>query len=94
MKRLTVSVDDDLAALANAEVAAGRAQSVSAWVADAMRRKALGRGELIAELDTMRAESPVTTATLDWLADALGRSPEWVSEAMARSTSQQVADAG
>lgn len=35
-RRVTVTVDDDLLADATAAVAAGRADSVSAWVAEAM----------------------------------------------------------
>jgi Arc/MetJ-type ribon-helix-helix transcriptional regulator len=40
MKRLTISVPDGLAEYAQSQVAAGSAPSMSAWVADAMRRKA------------------------------------------------------
>ncbi len=61
MQRVTVTVDDSLMALAKADVKAGRTSSVSAWVADAMRRKALARAELIAELEDMIAEEPTTT---------------------------------
>lgn len=43
MRRITVSLDDALVARAEADVAAGRAPSVSAWVAGAIRAKAQAR---------------------------------------------------
>lgn len=38
-QRLSVSVDSELVAAANAAVATGRAESVSAWVNDALRHQ-------------------------------------------------------
>ena len=38
-QRLSTSVDSELVAAARAAVAAGRAESVSAWVNDALRRQ-------------------------------------------------------
>lgn len=78
MQRVTVTVDDSVAALARADVEAGRANSMSAWVADAMRRKALARAELLVELEDMTAEDPYDDETVRWVADAVGRSPDWV----------------
>jgi len=79
MQRVTVTVDDSLMALARADVKAGRANSVSAWVADAMRRKALARAELIAELEDMNAEAPYDDETVNWVAGVIGRPAEWVA---------------
>ncbi len=76
---MTVTVDDSLAALARADVEAGRAHSMSAWVADAMRRKALARAELIAELEDMTAEQPYDHDTVHWVAGVLGRPADWVA---------------
>lgn len=83
MKRVTVSVDDVLLDAARAEVAAGRAPSVSAWVGDAMRRKVLARAELLSEIDDMTTERPYTSATVDWVAQSLGRPAEWVADRLA-----------
>lgn len=66
-------------ALAKADVEAGRATSVSAWVADAMRRKAVARAELIAEIEGMTAEEPYDDAAARWVAGVLGRPAEWVA---------------
>jgi hypothetical protein len=79
MKRVTVTVEDGLLEAAKAEVAAGRAPSVSAWVVDAMRHKLLARAELLAELEDMAAERPYSSGTVDWVAQAVGRSTEWVA---------------
>ncbi|WP_299926066.1 hypothetical protein [uncultured Nocardioides sp.] len=69
--RITVSLPDDLVASAAAAVAAGRATSVSAYVATAMREKA--ERESVAEvLAEWRAEAgPLTTADETWVQDAL-----------------------
>jgi len=45
-ERLSASVDADLLAAAQEAVAAGRAESVSAWVNDALRLKAAHDGRL------------------------------------------------
>ncbi|MFN2496291.1 MAG: hypothetical protein ABR608_10355 [Pseudonocardiaceae bacterium] len=79
MQRLTVTVDDSLMALAKADVEAGRASSVSAWVADAMRRKALARAELIAEIEDMTADEPYDDETVNWVAGVIGRPAQWVA---------------
>jgi Arc/MetJ-type ribon-helix-helix transcriptional regulator len=69
--RITVSLPDDLVASAAAAVAAGRATSVSAYVATAMREKA--ERESVAEvLAEWRTEAgPLTTADEKWVQDAL-----------------------
>ncbi|MGH3870466.1 MAG: hypothetical protein ACRDSR_02960 [Pseudonocardiaceae bacterium] len=75
-----MTVDDSLVALARADIEAGRAQSMSAWVADAMQRKALARAELIAELEDMTAEQPYDHETVRWVAGVLGRPAGWVTD--------------
>ncbi len=80
MQRITVTVDDEVARVAKAEVKAGKAESVSAWVSDAMRRKAAARAELIADLDAMARERPTTPETVAWVAAAIGRDESWVAE--------------
>ncbi len=69
--RITVSLPDDLVASAAAAVAAGRATSVSAYVASAMREKA--ERESVAEvLAGWRAEAgPLMAADETWVQDAL-----------------------
>ncbi len=58
MKRVTISVDEAVLEAARADVTAGRAASVSAWVSDAMRHKVLARLELLSELEEMTTEQP------------------------------------
>jgi Arc/MetJ-type ribon-helix-helix transcriptional regulator len=69
--RITVSLPDDLVASAAAAVAAGRATSVSAYVATAMREKVERESvaELLAEWRT--EAGPLTTADENWVQDAL-----------------------
>jgi Arc/MetJ-type ribon-helix-helix transcriptional regulator len=71
--RITVSLPDDLAASAAAAVVAGRATSVSAYVASAMREKS--ERESVAEvLAEWRTEAgPLTAADETWVQDALTR---------------------
>jgi Arc/MetJ-type ribon-helix-helix transcriptional regulator len=69
--RITVSLPDDLVASAAAAVAAGRATSVSAYVATAMREKA-ARESVAEVLAEWRAEAgPLTAADETWVQDAL-----------------------
>lgn len=84
MRRITVSLDDELARLAEAEVAAGRAQSVSAWVADAIRAKAQARTELIADIEDLEARDPTPPEIINSMARALGLSPRTVATAIKR----------
>lgn len=63
--RLSASVDADLLAAANAAVATGRAESVSAWVNDALSLKAAQERRLAALdafLDAYEAEHGQITA--------------------------------
>jgi Arc/MetJ-type ribon-helix-helix transcriptional regulator len=75
MRRITVSLDDDLARLAEAEVKAGRAPSVSAWIADAIRAKAQARTELIADFEELERRDPTPPQTIESTARVLGISP-------------------
>jgi hypothetical protein len=70
--RVTVSVDPETAKAAEAAVAAGRAPSVSAWVAQAMTERA--RRERLADvLAEIRAElGPPTNEETAWAQSVLG----------------------
>jgi Arc/MetJ-type ribon-helix-helix transcriptional regulator len=72
MRRLTISIDDDLARLAEAEVSAGRASSVSAWVADAIRAKARARADLVADLEELERREPTPADLVVSMARTLG----------------------
>jgi hypothetical protein len=70
--RLTVTVDEATARAAEAAVAAGRAPSVSAWVAAAMAERAQREGlaDVLAEI---RAElGPATDEETAWARSVLG----------------------
>ena len=82
MRRITISIEDDLARLAELEVKAGRADSVSAWVADAMRAKARARSELIAELEQLEQSQPTPASTIATMARALGMSKATIAKAL------------
>ncbi|MPV50461.1 hypothetical protein GCG21_10690 [Pseudactinotalea sp. HY160] len=71
--RITVTVDEETAAAARAAVSAGRAPSVSAWVAQAIRD--LSERERLADvLADLRAESgPATDEETAWARSVLGR---------------------
>ena len=82
MRRLTVTVDEALLKVARAEVHAGRAPSISAWVADAMRAKAHARAELVADLDDLNRSDPPSNDVIATIAHSLGRSKSWVATAL------------
>lgn len=70
--RLTVTVDPETAKAAEAAVAAGRAPSVSAWVAEAMTEYAR-RERLTDVLAEIRAElGPATNEETAWARSVLG----------------------
>ena len=79
MRRVTVTVEDALLRRAKADVAAGRAESVSAWVADAMRAKVRAREELIADLEELERVDPTSDEAIATVAQSLGRSKAWVT---------------
>jgi Arc/MetJ-type ribon-helix-helix transcriptional regulator len=72
MRRITISLDEELARLAESEVKAGRASSVSAWVADAIRAKARARADLVADLEAQERREPTSMEQLASMARALG----------------------
>ncbi len=82
MRRITISLDDDLARLAEAEVKAGRAPSVSAWVADAIRAKARARADLVADLEELERREPTSPEVVASMARALGLSRKAVASAL------------
>ena len=71
--RITVTVDETTARAARAAVAAGRAPSVSAWVASAMAERA-HRESLAEVLAEIRAElGPATDEETAWARSVLGQ---------------------
>jgi len=89
MRRVTISIEDELARIAEADVAAGRAPSLSAWVASAMRAKAQARAELVAELLDEEAGQPATRGDVEAVARALGFGPTVVERALRRAPSRR-----
>lgn len=70
--RVTVTVDQDAVRAAEAAVAAGRAPSVSAWVAAAMSERA-NRENLADVLAEIRTElGPATDEETAWARSVLG----------------------
>ena len=86
MRRVTVTVDDALLKIAQAEVQAGRASSISAWVAEAMRAKAHARVELVADLEDLNHADPPSADVITTIAHSLGRSKSWVARALGVSS--------
>jgi len=73
-RRVTVTVDEASVRAAEAAVAAGRASSLSAWVAAAMTERA-GREALTDVLADIRAElGPATDEETAWARSVLGLS--------------------
>jgi len=71
-KRVTITVDEEVVRAAEAAVAAGRAPSVSSWVAQAMAERAK-RERLSDVLADIRAElGPATEEETAWARSALG----------------------
>lgn len=79
-----MSLEDELVELAESEVAAGRAPSVSAWVASAIRAKAQARTELIADLEELERRDPTPTDVIASIASSLGLPRSVVSRAVKR----------
>ncbi len=73
--RITVTVPKELLEVVEADVAAGRAPSVSAWVSDAMEDKARSRtvGEILADMDD-HFGGPITEEEHAWARKRLGLS--------------------
>ena len=89
MRRITISLDEDLGRLAEAEVKAGRASSVSAWIADAIRAKALARVELVADLEELERREPTPPEVVASIALSLGLSRGTVAKAIRSRRSSQ-----
>jgi hypothetical protein len=85
MRRITVSLEDALVEAAEADVAAGRAASVSAWVASAMRAKALARAELLADLEALERREPTPPEVVAEVARTLGLPRSVVAGALKRT---------
>lgn len=88
MRRITISLDEDLARLAEAEVRAGRSPSVSAWVADAIRAKARARAELVADLENLEQREPTSPEIAAAMARVLGLPRSTVAKALKGRGSQ------
>jgi Arc/MetJ-type ribon-helix-helix transcriptional regulator len=88
MRRITISLDEDLARLAEAEVRAGRSPSVSAWVADAIRTKARARAELVADLENLEQREPTSPEVAAAMARVLGLPRSTVAKALKGRTNQ------
>jgi Arc/MetJ-type ribon-helix-helix transcriptional regulator len=75
-KKIAVSLPDDLVAEAKDAVASGRAASVSAYVADAMR--AVGRRESLLDViqDIYEEIGYPTAEEREWAREQLGLDPE------------------
>ena len=86
MRRITISIDEDLARLAEAEVRAGRSPSVSAWVADAMRAKARARADLVGDLEDLEQREPTSPEIAAAMARALGLPRATVAKALKTRT--------
>ena len=82
MQRLSITVEDDLAAFVRREVEAGRAASVSAYVATALRQRAEERVALLDELDREAGHDPADEPTVARLARMVQRPTEWVRDAL------------
>lgn len=79
-----MSLDDTLARMAESEVAAGRAPSVSAWVADAIRDKAQARAELLADFEELELRDPTPPEIIATVARTLGLSRATVAKMIKR----------
>ncbi len=82
MQRLSITVDDELAAFVRREVEQGRALSISAFVTGALRQRAEDRLALLDELDREAEAEPADEAVVEQLARTVGRPAEWVRDAL------------
>lgn len=73
--RITVTVPKELLEVVEADVAAGRAGSVSAWVSEAMEAKAGPRtvAQIIDDLADSWGDGPLTEEELAWARSRLAR---------------------
>jgi len=82
MRRITISIENELARLAEAEVRAGRSTSVSAWVADAIRAKARARADLVADLGDFERKDPTPRSVIASMSRVLGLAPSTIARAL------------
>ena len=94
MRRITVTLDEALIELVEADVAAGRAPSISAWVANAIRTKAQARAELMSDLEDLERKDPTSPAVIESIARSLGISKSIVAGAIKRPRSRGARRAG
>ncbi|HEX2685612.1 MAG TPA: hypothetical protein VHN14_03300 [Kofleriaceae bacterium] len=92
MRRITISLDDALVELAESEVRAGRAPSVSAWVGSAIRAKAQARAELIADLEELERHDPTPPQVIEQVARSLGIPKSVVTKALRRRRQANAAE--
>ena len=85
MRRITITLDEALVEMVEADVSAGRAPSVSAWVASAIRAKAQARAELIAELEDLERRDPIAADVVAAVARTLGMPRTTVAGAIKRT---------
>jgi len=73
--RITVTVPKGLLEIVEADIAAGKATSVSAWVSEAMEAKAGPRtiAQIIDDLAESWGDGPLTEEELAWARNRLGR---------------------
>jgi Arc/MetJ-type ribon-helix-helix transcriptional regulator len=90
MRRITITLDETLAELVEADVAAGRAPSVSAWVAGAIRAKAQARAELVGDLEELERRDPIRPAVIAAVARSLGLPKRVVAGAVKRQRARSV----
>ena len=84
MRRITISLENSLVELAESEVALGRAPSVSAWVASAIRAKAQARAELLADFEELELRDPTPPQVIASIARSLGLPGPTVAKAIKR----------
>ncbi|MCU1279077.1 MAG: hypothetical protein JWM53_2623 [bacterium] len=89
MRRITITLDDALVKIAESEVAAGRAPSVSAWVASAIRAKAQARAELLADLEELERRDPTPPRVIASIARTLGLPAPIVARVLKRPRTRQ-----
>lgn len=80
-----MTLDDELVRYMEGDVRAGRAPSVSAWVANAVRAKAQARAELMAELDELERKDPTPPDVIAKIARSVGLPKSKVAAAIKRS---------
>ncbi len=81
--KISISFPPGTRAVLQAVVAAGGAQSVSAFVADAVAQR-LQREAFIKKIMELRDDQPLDPAGIDWACELLGATPEQAAAVHAR----------